>query len=93
MKFPITLDCSIVISGILLAQTLVPRRVSSQYRIGPDLHKSTIKWLIVSSPAGLWLSCSGFCSGGLIHSSSRSYYLFFNYLSYYLYVFPLSAEN
>ena len=61
MKFPITLDCSIVISGILLAQTLVPRRVSSQYRIGPDLHKSTIKWLIVSSPAGLWLSCSGFC--------------------------------
>ena len=35
MKFPITLDCSIVISGILLAQTLVPKRVSSQYRTGP----------------------------------------------------------
>ena len=35
MKFPITSDCSIVISGILLAQTLVPRRVSSQYRVGP----------------------------------------------------------
>ena len=35
MKFPTTLDCSIVISGILLAQTLVPRRVSSQYRVGP----------------------------------------------------------
>ena len=28
-----------------------------------------------------------------IHSSRRYYYLFFNYLSYYLYVFPLSAEN
>ena len=36
-----------------------------------------------------WVSVSG----GFIHSSSRSYYLFFNYLSYYLYVLPVWYEN
>ena len=52
MKFPITSDRSIVISGILLAQTLVPRRVSSQYRVGPvrslrirSRSVSTVIWL------------------------------------------------
>ena len=28
-----------------------------------------------------------------IHRSSRFYYLFFNYLSYYLYGYPVYAEN
>ena len=35
----------------------------------------------------------GSVSGWFIHSSSRSYYLFFNYLSYYLYGGPTTAEN
>ena len=35
MKFPITSDCSIVISGILLAQISVTKRLCSQYKTGP----------------------------------------------------------
>ena len=31
--------------------------------------------------------------GRFIHSSSRYYYLFFNYLSYYLYGCPLYAKS
>ena len=31
--------------------------------------------------------------GWFIHSSSSSYYLFFNYLSYYLYMCSLSPED
>ena len=30
---------------------------------------------------------------GFVHSSRRSYYLFFNYLSYYLYGVPATAKN
>ena len=35
----------------------------------------------------------GFLIRRLIHSRRRSYYLFFNYLSYYLYVLPVWYEN
>ena len=32
-------------------------------------------------------------SFGFVHRSSRSYYLFFNYLSYYLYGLSVTAKN
>ena len=43
-------------------------------------------YLLVVPVLGLFL-------GDFVHRASRSYYLFFNYLSYYLYVLPVWYKN
>ena len=42
---------------------------------------------------GVWVWVWFFVPVDFVHRASRSYYLFFNYLSYYLYVLPVWYKN
>ena len=52
-----------------------------------------VRYKRVFAPRPLGFSSGFLFSGLFIHRSSRSYYVFFNYLSYYLYGVSVTAEN